>query len=180
MIKKFCSAVLIMIFVFVPILSSYAASEKIDSDLIYSAGTKSTKQFLVTITRPDGNESTFKKSYVICGVSEDEKAEDIGIKLLIYDEQSDSYVDYKNTDGASSWELGKYGIFIKEILLPDEGENKIRIVAYRKSQSDNLVLGKNLQVNNFTITVLNEDIKEKIKNGIQKITDILKGIFSIK
>lgn len=177
MFKRLCSGVLILIFIFMSVVASFGASDKSDRKLIYDADTKPTKPFLVTITRPDGNESTFKKSYVLCGVSEEEKAEDIVIKLLIYDKESEKYIEFKNADDESSWNLGKYGIFIKEILLP-EGENKIRIAAYNKSDADNLVLGKTLQLNNFTITVLNEDIKVKLMNGFQKITNFLKDIFS--
>jgi uncharacterized protein YxeA len=179
MMKKLCPIIILILFVFVSAVTVYAA-DKLDNEQVYDKDTKSTKQFLVTVTRPSGNESTFKKSYVICGVSEEEKIEDIQIKLLIYDEKSESYVDYKNTDGESTWGLGKYGFFIKEVLLPSEGVNKIRIVAYKESQEKNLIIGKNMQISNFNITVLNEDIKERLKNGIQKLADLVKNVFPIK
>lgn len=179
MMKKLCPAIVIMLFMFASAVTVFAA-DKLDNEQIYDKDTKPTKEFLVDVTRPSGNESTFKKSYVICGVSDEEKIEDIQIILLIYDEKSKSYIGFENTDGESTWGLGKYGFFIKEVQLPEEGVNKIRIVAYKGSQEKNLVIGKNLQISDFNITVLSEDVKERLKNGIQKLADLVKNVFPIK
>lgn len=160
------------------VLPVFAGTDTLDNDLIYSADTKSTKEFLVNITRPDGDESTFKKSYVLCGVSLDEENfKDLVVKLLVYNEDSKTYKEYENVDKKTTWDLGKYGLFIKEMILPNKDENKIRLVIYKDSEKENLVLGDNLQINNFTIKILDEDIKEKIKNGISKISDLLKDFF---
>jgi hypothetical protein len=76
--------------------------------------------------------------------------------------------------------MGDCGIFIKEVVLPRNGLNRIRIAAYRSSESDKLELGKNLQVNDFTITVLNQGIKDMIKNGLFRVSDMLNNMFSNK
>lgn len=180
--KKICLVLLLITFISMSVLPAFADPDKIDDELIYSSETKTTKNLFVKITRPDGDESTFKKSYVLCGVSlKDEAFSDLVVKLLVYDEESDSYKEYENADKEKSWGLGKYGIFIKEMALPnvEDGNNinKIRLVIYNNSEKEKLALGKNLQVNNFTITVLEEGIKEKITNGISKISQLLKGLF---
>ncbi len=178
MMKKICLVLLLITFISMSVLPAFADTDKFDDELIYSSETKTTKNLFVKITRPDGDESTFKKTYVLCGVSlKDEAFSDLVVKLLVYDEESDSYKEYKNADGEDTWGLGKYGIFIKEMALPNKVENKIRLVIYNDSEKEKLVLGKNLQVNNFTITILDEGIKEKITNGISKISQLLKGIF---
>jgi hypothetical protein len=156
-------------------------ADVLDDDVIYSVDTKPTaKQFLVTITRPEKEESKSKKSYVICGVSEEKEPENIVVKLLIYDKETKSYIDFPDVEGNTSWDLGKYGILIKEIEFPEDGINKIRIVAYKKGSGKvetTLTRGENLQISDYTLNVMKEDITEKIKNGIIKITDFFKGIF---
>ncbi|MDP4180641.1 MAG: hypothetical protein Q8942_06085 [Bacillota bacterium] len=187
MFKKLCSVVLLLIILSASILSNAALPEKVtgssdllDDDYIYSADTQPSNKILVTITRPNRYESTFKRSYVLCGVSEESKIDDIVVKLLIYDKETKGYIDFTDTEGESSWELGKYGVLIKEIDLPQDGLNKLRIVAYHSAELKKLKASernKNIQISDFSITVLKEDIKDKIKNGISKITDFFKGIF---
>jgi hypothetical protein len=156
-------------------------TDALNDDVIYSVDTKPTaKQFLVTITRPEKDESKSKKSYVICGVSEEKEPENIVVKLLIYDKETKSYIDFPDVEGNTSWDLGKYGILIKEIEFPEDGVNKIRIIAYKKGSGKvqtTLARGENLQISDYTLNVMKEDITEKIKNGIIKITDFFKGIF---
>jgi len=163
--KKILSIVIVSIFILVSSIPLYATEKNIIND----KSTKSTSQFLVSITRPEGDESTFKKSYVICGNS---RKEDILVKLLTYNKNTDSYEEYENTDGDSCWSIGSSGVFMKEIQLPKEGANLIRIVAYNK-YADTLKINENLQVSNFTITLLNKSVKDAIKNGFFRITDIL-------
>jgi len=136
--------------------------------------TSDTEQFLVTITRPEGDESTFKKSYVICGNS---TKDDISVMLLIYDSDEKKYIPFANTDGDYIWDIGASGIFMKEVILPNKGANDVRIIAYRKNETDKLVPKTNLQINSFTVSVLDNGIKEAIKTGFLKITDMLNGLF---
>jgi hypothetical protein len=149
-----------------------------DDTIIKSRDTKDTSEFMVTITRPEGDESTFKQSYVICGNS---SMENIRVRLLIYNELTRTYEDFENTEGKSSWDIGISGIFMKEVILPKEDANKIRIVAYNKNKDlKDCVLSKDLQVNTFTITVIDSGIKDSIKGGYFRITDVLNNLFGSK
>ncbi|OPZ90899.1 MAG: hypothetical protein BWY74_02154 [Firmicutes bacterium ADurb.Bin419] len=143
--------------------------------ILADKATSDTSQFLVTITRPEGDESTFKKSYVVCGNS---VKEEISVMLLIYDNSTQKYKPFANTDGEYIWDIGASGIFMKEVILPNKGANDIRIVAYKKNETDKLVSKTNLQINSFKVSVLDSGIKEAIKNGFLKITDMLNGLFS--
>ena len=136
--------------------------------------TGDTEQFLVTITRPEGDESTFKKSYVVCGNS---VKEEISVMLLIYDSGAGKYKPFANTDGDYIWDIGASGIFMKEVILPNKGANDVRIVAYKKNETNKLVSKTNLQINSFKVSVLDNGIKEAIKGGFLKITDMLNGLF---
>lgn len=137
--------------------------------------TSDTDQFLVTITRPEGDESTFKRSYVVCGNS---VKEDISVMLLIYDNTTRKYKPFANTDGDYIWDIGASGIFMKEVILPNKGANDIRVIAYKKNETDKLVSKSNLQINSFKVSLLDNGIKEAIKNGFLKITDMLNGLFN--
>lgn len=136
--------------------------------------TDDTDQFLVTITRPEGDESTFKKSYVICGNS---VKDEISVMLLIYDSENKKYIPFANTDGDYIWNIGASGIFMKEVILPNKGANDVRIIAYKNNETEKLISKNNLQINSFKVSVLDSGIKEAIKTGFLKITDMLNGLF---
>ena len=164
-----------LLLIFIAIISVYCIpSFALSSSVFNDPNTPSTKQFLVTITRPEGDESTFKTSYVICGNT---NVEGIKVELYIYNKNTDSFEPFMNTDGVNSWDIGSSGIFMKEVVLPEKGINKIRIVAYKKGETDRLELNNNLQINDFNITVLDEGIKNMIENGMLRINDLLKGFF---
>lgn len=134
-----------------------------------------TEQFLVTITRPDGDEITHRKSYVICGVANEDKIpENLVVVLSVYNEETEEYELLENIDGESSWDVGSFGMFTKEVML-EEGANKIKIVVYDKS-ADKWQAGENLQINTFTVTVLKEGIRQKIVSGTLKISEFFQGI----
>ncbi|WP_010681340.1 hypothetical protein [Acetivibrio cellulolyticus] len=143
--------------------------------ILTDKATSDTNQFLVTITRPEGDESTFKKSYVVCGNS---VKEEISVMLLIYDNTTHKYKPFANTDGDYIWDIGESGIFMKEVILPNKGANDVRIIAYKKNEADKLVSKTNLQINSFKVSVLDSGIKEAIKGGFLKITDMLNGLFN--
>lgn len=142
--------------------------------ILADKNTSDTEQFLVTITRPEGDESTFKKSYVICGNT---VKDDIRVMLLIYDKDEKKYIPFANTDGDYMWDIGVSGIFMKEVILPNKGANDVRIIAFKKNETEKLVPKTNLQINSFTVSVLDNGIKEAIKTGFLKITDMLNGLF---
>ncbi|HEX9062532.1 MAG TPA: hypothetical protein VF941_20350 [Clostridia bacterium] len=139
-------------------------------DIVYQKNIKSSaKEFNVQITRPEGDESTFKKSYVICGNT---SIKDMHVELAI--EEGGRWVPFYDVDGYSGWDIEESGIFMKEVVLPKVDVNKIRIAAYRNSDADNLVLNRSLQVNNYSITVLSPMMTAKIKTNSENIADIMK------
>ena len=135
--------------------------------------TEDTEQFLVTITRPDEEtDSTYKSSYVISGVSD---SSDVKVVLEVYNKESEEYVLMENTDGESVWDIGSYNVFSKaafskEIEL-EEGPNQIRILAFRTAQADGLKV-EDVQVNEFTITLLKESIKDKVIKSFVDFTKL--------
>lgn len=171
MFKKIVSSIMIIGVLAAFSLQSFAASV---NDIIYDKSAISTEEFLVSITRPEGNESTFKKSYVIRGNT---ALKGIRVEILRVNE-NDELVPFENSDGESSWEIGDSGMFMKEVMLPNLNANQIRIVAYQKENVDNATLGENLQLNDFTITVIKEEVKDKIKNGDLCLTDLLNKVFN--
>lgn len=140
------------------------------SDLVKSEDIGETRQFLATITKPVGDETTFKKSYVVCGFSD---KSDISIAVAVYDEGNDCYT-YISED--SVWDISNSGIFSEEIPLR-EGANKLKIVAFVKSQSGNLKPGANAQVSYFTVTVLKESVKDRIMQGVLKVKESISSFF---
>ena len=67
-----------------------------DNALIFEGNIMDTEQFLVTITRPEGDETTFKESYVLCGNS---GKENITVQLLMYNEWTGKFEPFCNIDG---------------------------------------------------------------------------------
>lgn len=135
-----------------------------------------TKQFLVTVTRPDGKETVFKKNYVFSGITE---LTGIKIHIALYNEVKKVYEELSDVDGKFGWEIGLSGIFAREVLLR-EGTNKIKLIAYKKSAVYDLRPGENLQISYFEIKVLNETIKDMMINSILKITDLINSVFNFK
>ena len=68
MMKKMISF-LILVFMFSICLCVNALAQNDVPDVFVNKDTQETEQFLVTITHPEGDETTFKESYVLCGNS---------------------------------------------------------------------------------------------------------------
>lgn len=148
-----------------------AAFEKMLADIIKDGEAVNTDQFLVKITRPDNEkDSTYEKSYVVSGIA---LKSDVKVFLAKYNEETKVYEAFKNTDDESSWDVAEGSAFSKEILL-SRGVNKIKIVAYNK-ENGSLVKKDEIQVNSFTILLLDKSIKEIIRNTINTITDLFTG-----
>lgn len=112
-------------------------------------------QFMVIITSPDKDkDSTYKKSYILSGNSE---YDDVIISIAKYNDATGEYEQMSNTDGESSWEISSAGFFSKEILLT-KGTNKIKIMSYSAAQKEE----SKLQINCFTIELLDETIAERV------------------
>jgi hypothetical protein len=179
--KKTAVFMLMLVFVLSSSIVAFAAPgdrddltgiPRIVTDKLYAkSNTASDSQFLVSITKPEQvTDSTYKKSYVFSGVTEHS---DIRVLLAIYDEEIGSYKPMHNTDGEIWWDLGFYGAFAKEMEL-NKGTNNISVICYKTSKASKLT-EEDIQVSNFTITRLNENIVNKIMNSA---VDLAKGIFS--
>lgn len=190
MLKKLLSLIIIIAFISVFSLPAFALPDGNASDtsttgtgqaddpktdikyFVHSKNIKQTDQFLVTIIKPEGNETTFTKSYVVCGFTD---LENIRYAVAIFNEETGRYEEIKNDNKNDAndglWDIGIFGFFTKELTLK-EGANKIKIIAFRKSDINALKPGINLQVDYFTVTFLNQSIKDKIINSILKITKI--------
>lgn len=153
------------------------AFEKMLADIIKDQEAVNTDQFLVNITMPDKEKpSTYEKSYVISGIA---LKSDIRVCLAKYNEETKVYEALENADGNSSWVVAKGSAFSKEILLSKDngGINKIKIVAYTTS-GETVVEKGDIQVNSYTISLLDKSIKEIIKNAFNNITTGITDIFS--
>ncbi len=60
-------------------------------DIIGGKSVAQTGQFLVKVTKPDGNETTDTNPYVICGITE---LKDIRFVIAVYDEEEDAYIPF--------------------------------------------------------------------------------------
>jgi hypothetical protein len=169
--KSFCAVIIIMVIV-LSSFPSYAYTTVLD--ILQSRDIKSTDEFLVSIVRPEGDETVSKKTYAISGVAKEDE-EDIRVHIFIENDKGE-FVEFKNTNGESSWDIGASGTFIKEVIFPAEGINSIRIAAYKKSEVENLEAGKNLQINDFKITVLPKGYwNEILKINVTKFLKSLVG-----
>ena len=140
---------------------------------------QSDSQFMLTITRPDEEtDSTYKKSYVISGDTWDTGYTDVRVVLGVYDKETGSYKLMQNADEESSWDVGNYGAFAKEILL-NKGENKIRILAYKTTETGEFN-DNNVQVMNFTVKLLDSSIVTKVMNSVVEIFDLQNSVLFTK
>lgn len=165
MFRKIAGFLMIGITIFTLSLPVHAASESV----LFNRNLSNTGEFLVNITRPEGDESTFKKSYVICG-----NTGLSGMRVEIFIEKSGGWERFKTTDGETGWNVGE-SVFMKEVVLPDTGANRIRIAAFKNSdaRNNNLELGQNLQSNDYNITVLDSKARNRINSGTINVAQTL-------
>ena len=137
---------------------------------------KDTDQFLVKITKPEGNVVVFEEKYKVGGATE---KKDIRVALALFNPAKGRYEYFRNEDGEYYWDIGQSGLFAQEIALRqnvDKETNRLKFVAYIKSDKDKLEPGVNLQVNCFNITFRSESIKDKIINTVRNFTDFLSNL----
>lgn len=156
---------------------------KVRIDDILGSLTDETDSFIFTIKKPTINkdsvykDSTYKKTYVISCVTD---YEDVRIVIQKYNIDEKAYVTLKGADGEFQFDIGSFGVFAKEVKL-EKGNNKFRLLAYRKAKSDELK-AKDVQVSNLSITLMDESIKEKIVNSFLKakndVSEIINNYFS--
>lgn len=143
-----------------------AKFNKMLSDILSDGNAINTDSLYVVITRPENDtDSTYEKSYVISGVAK----VNVRVCLAKYNEETREYKPFKNKDGKSVWDVAEGKAFSKEILL-DKGANKIKIVAYSTADISTLKQG-DLQVNSFTISMLEKSVSTVIKDTINNVTN---------
>ncbi|AUS98523.1 hypothetical protein CDQ84_15665 [Clostridium thermosuccinogenes] len=154
MLKKLWGVFVIVIAVSLFFNTVAYGADKVD---IYDPDTPATEQTVLTITRPEGKEIPYSKSYEICGYA---NKENVTVLFLILNDKDSKYVEFKDVNGESKWEnIGVY--FAKEVILK-EGKNCIRIVAYSKNNPDEI------QISDLTIKVVN---KKSVADKIKEIKD---------
>ena len=169
MFKRIISGILLMIMVSGMTLATSAKSK----ESMYNANTYSTEQFLANITRPEvRNETTYKQFYLVCGSSENRT---LKFEALVYHEDSQMYKPLSLVGGGNVWFMYEPGVFAEQLNLPKTGANKIRIATYYDDDKD-LIPGKNLQVSDYTITLMENNVDSGM-SGFQRIAIMLGYLF---
>ncbi|MGI6778237.1 MAG: hypothetical protein ACOX7R_09570 [Acetivibrionales bacterium] len=126
-----------------------------------------TEQFLVDITSHEHKDIYINDSntITIAGVSVENK-----VKLIfaMKDDETGEYGYFKDDEGSSSWDIQENEWFTKNLTL-DKEQNRLKIVAYRASEMDNLVVGENVQVNYFNINILKKSTVQKVADGLSEL-----------
>lgn len=123
----------------------------------------------VTVGRPYGDETVFKTSYMISGNANEEG---VAVSLYIYDASLEDYVPLKTVDGETEFVVGASGFFMREVVL-NQGENQIMINSFYEYDRENI------QSDKFTITVLKESMRDRIKGGFMKLNEMLRNAFDL-
>ncbi|MBP5427225.1 MAG: hypothetical protein J6Y29_04980 [Clostridiales bacterium] len=144
------------------IIAIFGMTQSYAKDNLLCTG-RQTEQFLVSIARPLQDESTYKDMFKICGST---KMDNIRIRMYIWNENTGTYKALKNSQGETYWDIGRSGVFVKEAMLPKKGVNIVRVCAYDKRQEHKLEVGRNLQVNEFSIIFLNKKVKDRGQRGM--------------
>lgn len=155
----------IILLVVVLIFSLLTAVTALASDIVYTKDeVKETEETLVNITKPLKNEIVASRTILLVG-----NTDYTNVKIELYIGSDDGYRLKTTTDGVSSWTIGKSGFFSKEIEL-NKGVNELMIRASKAGKPDQFSL--------FTVKVVEESLKDIIKNRINslfnKIAEFLK------
>jgi hypothetical protein len=135
-------------------LSSAAFEAALDSAL-RNGKAEDNDEFILHITMPETNkDSCYTKTYALTGKSLN-GYDDVVVYIARYNDKAGEYEPMNNTDGESSWSI--LDTYSKEISLVP-GANKIKILAYRKSQTNE----PKFQINCYTIEYFNDKIPEKV------------------
>jgi hypothetical protein len=138
------------------------------NSVIKDASSEPTDEFLVNIIKPSSKtEVVTYKSYNICGTP---IKSDLKVFFARYNSDTKTYQLIANTDGDTYW-AGNSQFFSNDISL-ENGPNKIKVVAYRTTQEDDLKRD-DIQVTTFTITYVEKTL-------IDKALDIFNSIFAPK
>ncbi len=144
------------------------------SSIIVNPDTPTTEQFMATITRPQGtSETTLRSIYMVCGVN---YSKQLRFEMYRYNSDLEKYEEQKNIEGENSFDMLEPGVFAEEIVLQNSGANRIRVAAYDVDATE-LKLGENLQINDYTVNLLEKDENDGFGSGFRRISDMLSKIF---
>lgn len=151
--------ILVLIFILTFSSATVLAAETLPS-FVFDKDTGSTKQTLITITRPTENEIVFDRYFMVCGVTE---RSDIKVLVMMLDDKSGKF-EAVSQSNAKSIEVGMSGFFGQFVYLRP-GTNVIRVYAYSKSQPEVY------QITNHTVRVENEQRMVTLLNSATKMVD---------
>jgi hypothetical protein len=117
---------------------------------------------LVAFLRPDDFTKTFETNKDAFFFSCKTQTENLVIKLLLFDEEKDTYVPLEKeiiegetnerTIVNTSWKFGLSGYLFCSFRMPSEGTYEYRLLIYDADlENEELILGDNLQILDFTV-----------------------------
>lgn len=139
---------------------------------VKGVGESSFKEY-ISILRPSESEIVYKNKYLISGVA---LTEDVLVKAYVFDSKVNDYVEMNNENGESVWKVGNSGVFAENVILPDTGTNKIKIVSYIGNDFKNEQIRKQ-QASVYTVTYIEKGVKDLVKDSLSKITGMFNKFF---
>lgn len=171
MLKKLIFSTLFTATLFLLSVHSVSAMNK---SLITDPSVGQTKSVFATITRPQGvSETTYKPLYMICGVN---FGSGVRFETYILQEEADRYQALELQRGGNAWEMVAPSVFAEQVVLPNNGVNRLRVAAY-DIDATQLKHGENLQINDFVVTLMQKEEKGFAATGFRRITGMLSHIF---
>jgi hypothetical protein len=161
--KKAC-----FIFILITVFSLFSVVSVAWGDTTtYSRDVQETGAKFFTVSRPLVSDSTTSKSFFVCGnIVYDWTT----VETFIYSGLEERYIPFTNIEGESSCQISSSGFFNNEISLPNKGDNKLLIVAYRTSEPENKQFSK------FTVALRSESFTERFINGLDKALDFFANL----
>jgi hypothetical protein len=166
---------IILIFSVISVFASLSVfTYSFNSDPRYDPSTPSTGEFMAVITRPQGvSETTFRNMFLLVGVNYERK---LRFEALAFNPNSGVYEPASMARGQHTWEMTQPGVFAEQMVLRQSGVNNIRIAAYDIHETD-FVPGKNLQISNYAITLMEKKEDGNMGTGFGRISRMLSQIF---
>lgn len=97
--------------------------------------------------------------------------------MLMYIKSGDKFIPLMNTDSLEESPTnlveGSFMLYakVKLLNLGKDVQNDVRFIVFKKSDAQNLVLGKNLQVTDLSIVVRNYTFVERVKVNLNNVVD---------
>lgn len=157
----------VLIFIFVLSVMS-GVSFAWGGSTIYPADVIETPDIMFfEISRPLTFDSTTSKYFYICG---EILYDDVTVETFIFSDLDGCYVPFGNIYGESKYQALNQGFFNSEIILPNKGENKLLVVAYRTPEPDSRQFSK------LNVFLRSETIAERVMNGLDKALNFFSNL----